>query len=123
MMTQISFAQSARLKEARSLQAANKLDEALEILKDEINSNPEDGGAWFTYAEIQMAQFEVSQNKSNKTAALKEAMKGYENAKTYLDRTARMFAVASKRLSDTPVLLMDKGIQYYNEREFEQSVE
>lgn len=57
------------------------------------------------------------------SAKLKEAMKGYENAKTYLDRTSRMFAVASKRLSDTPVLLMDKGIQYYNEREFEQSVE
>lgn len=117
------FAQSAKLKEARQLQSKKDYENSLRILKEELIQNSEDGGTWFTYAEVQYALSQRLLSNDDRRLAFQEAIIGYQKTIEYQDDLSRIYAVAKTQLQEIPPQLLDEGIQFYSAKSYEEAVE
>lgn len=119
----VCHGQSERLIEARKLQSARDYTQALVLIDLELKDDVENGGAWFTYAEVNYAIFEKSTTVKEKKEALQKAIKGYRNTIEFQDPLSRMYAVAKANLSEIQPRLLDEGIVFYNKKSYQQAVE
>ena len=123
LMQAVAFGQTDELVAARKLQASGNFQKALDILNSELARDPEDGGAWFTYAQVQYALFEQSEATDERVAALKEVIRGYEQTIRFQDSESRPYAVARSSLIALQPKFLDDGIKLYNSRSYEAAVQ
>ena len=116
------MSQSDELVKARKLQAANEFEEALTLLNSILADDPKDGGAWFTYAQVNYALFEKGNDLNQRSEALKEVIRGFNQSLLYQDSESRPYAVAKSTLIALQPKFLDNGIRQYNNRSYEAAV-
>ncbi|OEJ99938.1 tetratricopeptide repeat protein [Roseivirga misakiensis] len=120
LLSYSAFGQSSSLIEARTLQAEGKLTEALEVISKAVNKElSEDGGAWYTYAELNKALFQKSQVDSEKSEFLTEAIRGYQMTLKNPSDNVRINLSAGQSIDLLYQTLIQNGATFYQQQEYE----
>lgn len=120
-----SAAQGTGLIEARTLQAEGKLTEALEVIKEAVKTNEfkEDGGAWYTFAEINKALFKNEPAGTVKSAYLSDAILGYQMTQKYPSSNVRINLSADQSIEQIFQELIQNGAQWYQQQDYQSALE
>lgn len=117
-------AQSKGLIEARTLQAEGKLEEALTVIKNLVaNEGAEDGGAWYTFAEVSRALFSQTEDFEQQSVHMTNAVKGYQETLKYQPQGTRIYLSADQSLSKMYQDLIRLGVQYYQKEAYDQALQ
>ncbi|MBO3698038.1 lipopolysaccharide assembly protein LapB [Roseivirga sp. E12] len=124
----ISFsvsAQSTGLIEARTLQAEGNLPEALRVIKEAVKTDEfkEDGGAWYTYAEINKALFKSEPAGTVKSTYLSDAILGYQMTQKYPSNNVRINLSADQSIEQIFQELIQNGAQWYQQQDYKSALE
>ncbi|MFY0594746.1 tetratricopeptide repeat protein [Roseivirga sp.] len=118
----ISFAataQSNSLIEARTLQAEGKLTAALAVIGKAVDKElSEDGGAWYTYAELNKALFQQSQAEEEKAQFLTEAIRGYQMTLKHPSDNIRINLSAGQSIDLLYQTLIQSGATLYQQQDY-----
>ncbi len=120
-----AFGQGTGLIEARTLQAEGKMTEALEVIAATVKTNEfkEDGGAWYTYAEINKALFKEEAPGSAKSSYLSNAIRGYQMTQKYPSSNVRINLSADQSITQIYQELIQNGATLYQQQQYESALE
>jgi len=125
IMSFSALAQGTGLIEARTLQAEGKLSEALVVIKKVVKTNEfkEDGGAWYTYAEINKALFKNEPAGTIKSTYLSDAILGYQMTQKYPSNNVRINLSADQSIEQIFQELIQNGAQWYQQQDYQSALE
>ena len=118
------YGQSKSLVEARTLQAEGKYEKALALADQLVKSEgAEDGGAWYTYAEISRTLYQQTQDFKLRSAYLASAVRGYHKTLEYQAPGTRIYLSAGQSLGKMHQDLIQTGVQFYRDGSYDQALE
>ena len=117
--------QSNGLIEARTLQAEGKIKEALAVIKNAVSKSEfsKDGGAWYTYGELNKALFQEAPTEDEKSAYLSEAIKGYQMTLKYPSENVRINLSAGQSIDVLYQKLIQNGATLYQQQKYDAAFE
>lgn len=115
-----SYGQTNDLVKARTLQAEGKVEDALSVIKKALETDTfkQDGGAWYTYAELNRSLFK----KQSEPEFLREAIKGYQQTLQYPSPNTRINVSAQQSVNQIYQELIQKGAQLYQEQQYKDAL-
>lgn len=125
LISSAALGQSNDLIEARTLQAEGKMQEALVVIKRAV-TKPEfikDGGAWYTYGELNKTLFQEASTEDEKSAYLSEAIKGYQMTLKYPSENVRINLSAGQSIDVLFQKLIQNGATLYQQQKYEEALE
>lgn len=121
LATSTAIAQETGLIEARTLQAEGKMSEALKVIERTVKTDEfkEDGGAWYTYAEINRALFKSEAAGPLQSAYLTNAITGYKMTQKHPSTNVRINLSADQSVGQIYQELIQNGATWYQQQEYE----
>lgn len=125
LISTILLAQSNDLIEARTLQAEGKIKEALVVITNAVTKSEfsKDGGAWYTYGELNKALFQEAPTEDEKSAYLNEAIKGYQMTLKYPSENVRINLSAGQSIDVLYQKLIQNGATLYQQQKYDAALE
>ena len=125
LMSTSAMAQGTGLIEARTLQAEGKIAEALTVIQRAIKTDEfkQDGGAWYTYAEINKTLFKSEPAGTVKSTYLTDAIKGYQMTQKYPSSNVRINLSADQSISQIYQELINDGATWYQQQDYTSALE
>jgi len=125
LFTTTAFGQVNGLIEARTLQAEGKLQEALTVINKTVATTEfsEDGGAWYTYAEVNKTLFQSAVGESEKSEYLSQAIKGYQMTLKYPSENVRINLSAGQSIDLLYQNLIQSGATLYQQQKYEAALD
>lgn len=119
------LAQGTGLIEARTLQAEGKLIEALDVIRKAVETDEfkQNGGAWYTYAEINRTLFKNEPAGEVKSSYLKGAITGYQMTQKYPSSNVRINLSADQSIEQIYQELIQNGAAWYQQQEYQAALE
>lgn len=119
------FAQGTGLIEARTLQAEGKMTEALTAIQRAVKTDEfkQDGGAWYTYAEINKALFKSEAAGTAKSNYLTDAITGYQMTQKYPSSNVRINLSADQSITQIYQELINNGASWYQQQDYTSALE
>lgn len=125
LMSTSAFAQETGLIEARTLQAEGKMKEALIAIQRAVKTDEfkQDGGAWYTYAEINKALFKSEPAGTAKSNYLSDAIAGYQMTQKYPSSNVRINLSADQSITQIYQELINNGASWYQQQDYKSALE
>ncbi len=120
-----AFGQGNGLIEARTLQAEGKMTEALEVIQRAVKTDEfkQDGGAWYTYAEINKALFKSEATGTAKSNYLTGAILGYQMTQKHPSSNVRINLSADQSITQIYQELINNGAAWYQQQDYKSALE
>lgn len=125
LMSTTAMAQKIGLIEARTLQAEGKIAEALTVIQRTVETDEfkQDGGAWYTYAEINKTLFKSEPAGTVKSTYLIDAIKGYQMTQKYPSSNVRINLSADQSIAQIYQELINNGATWYQQQDYTSALE
>lgn len=125
LISSAALGQGNGLIEARTLQAEGKMREALAVIKNAVTKSEfaKDGGAWYTYAELNKTLFQEAPTEDEKSAYLSEAIKGYQMTLKYPSENVRINLSAGQSIDVLFQKLIQNGATLYQQQKYDAALE
>lgn len=125
LISSAALGQSNDLIEARTLQAEGKMREALVVIKSAVVKSEfaKDGGAWYTYGELNKSLFQEALTENEKSAYLSEAIKGYQMTLKYPSENVRINLSAGQSIDVLFQKLIQNGATLYQQQKYDAALE
>ncbi len=125
LMSTTAMAQKIGLIEARTLQAEGKIAEALTVIQRTVETDEfkQDGGAWYTYAEINKTLFKSEPAGTVKSTYLIDAIKGYQMTQKHPSSNVRINISADQSIAQIYQELINNGATWYQQQDYTSALE